>query len=105
MSDVVDERDEFIEEVLKALVKVVNKQSDPNMNPIAIGLAQDQIEAHYAKEIEKADLVATIKAAKEIWAVYEAPSRVLGEKMFDFDKWLPGQIKDWEAQLQEEQHD
>lgn len=49
---------------------------------------------------QAADLRGSIEAAEQIWAIYDAPAREHpGEKMFDFDKWLPGQIEDWKRQL------
>lgn len=49
--------------------------------------------------IERKRVEETIDTAKKIWQIYIAPSRTPGEKMVDFDKWLPGQIEDWENQL------
>lgn len=45
------------------------------------------------------DLKGSIETAEQIWAIYRAPSRIPGEKMFDFDRWLPGQIEDWKDEL------
>lgn len=56
--------------------------------------------AWHKAEIKKAALASGIETAEQIWGVYTARLRDdPNEPMFDFDRWLPGQIEDWKRQL------
>jgi hypothetical protein len=60
----------------------------------------DERESPPSPAIERANLQGSLEAAQQIWGIYNARSRENPEeKMFDFEKWLPGQIEDWERQL------
>lgn len=85
---------DFLTEFVKDIVK----------NP----MERQQLIAGWAKHMEareeairqEADLKGSLEAAEQIWGVYTARSRENpSEPMFDFDKWLPGQIQDWHKQL------
>jgi len=63
----------------------------------------EQMEQRLAKKAKIANLRGTLETAQQIQGVYNARSRENPEeKMFDFEKWLPSQIEDWQKQLDTE---